>query len=101
MPTLLKRETIEMRTQKEIDAEIALLTEQRKTVRQGSMSDNRAGIDAQIRVLKEKMDNDDIYDTWTDEDADAETRMSASDAMDWMNGERDEKPSDEWKPLCA
>ena len=89
-----------MRNNKEIEVEIATLEEQRKTVR-GGTNDNISQIAAQIRVLRERFSNDDIYDTWNDDENDTEIRMAASDAMDWMNGERDQAPSEDWKELCA
>lgn len=89
-----------MRAAAEIAAEIKRLEEQRKRVRGGMLANNKLCIDAQICVLRERMDNYKIFDCWPDDDCDCEARMSALDALDWMNGDRDEKPSDGWEPLC-
>ncbi len=87
------------RTQAEIDAEIAVLQDYKLRVAPGTFTDNRACIEAQIQVLREGLDNDAIYDRWPDEERDCETRMNASDAMDWMNGDKNEAPSGGWKEL--
>lgn len=87
-----------MRSQQEIDAEIAKLEDYKGRVRHG-MFDNRAAIDSQMCVLREKLNTDGIYNRWPDDDRDCEIRFNASDAMDWMNGDKDEAPSVEWEPL--
>ncbi|MCX6908125.1 MAG: hypothetical protein NTY01_08790 [Verrucomicrobia bacterium] len=88
-----------MRSRADIDAEIATLRDYKSRVMPGTFSDNRAAIEAQIQVLNENLDNDAIFNRWPDDERDCEIRMSASDAMDWMNGDKDEAPSVEWEPL--
>jgi hypothetical protein len=83
-----------------ITAEIATLKEMQTTVRHHDMfgGDNREKIGAQIRVLEECMDEDDICDVWPN---DVDVRMNASDALAWLTGGSDEKPSDGWAPICG
>lgn len=89
-------------TQKQIDAEIKLLESYRGKIPAGTLTDNRAALDAQILVLKEKLSHGQIYDRWPDDDRDCEIRCNAMDAHDWMRGENGKgKPSDEWKELVS
>ncbi len=88
-----------MRTQKQINAEIETLVSFYDRVQTGRFTDNQACIEAQIEVLRERLDEDDIYVRWDDDEYDMDVRTSALDALKWMNGETDCLPSDEWKPL--
>lgn len=91
----------------EIEAEIKLLKELRPKVNQfnGFEDDNHAAIDAQIKVLEERMDEDDAEEEYGDGNAADNVRSAAMDACMWMIGEYegDEEegpnPSDAWKPL--
>ena len=57
--------------------------------------DNRGAIRAQIRVLREGMDEDEIHDEW-DEDDEHYIFDSAVGAAQWMDGEDYMKPSEDW-----
>lgn len=89
------------KTDAEIDAEIKALEAAKLTVRKrnGFGDDNHAAIDAQIRVLRERMTNDDIYDAFEDAD-DPENRHeldAAIEAHEWMTGASDEpSPAQGW-----
>jgi len=87
-----------------VASEIEKLKEMAPKIRQTDAfgGDNRAKIDAQIQVLEEEMDEDDIYDEWNDdEDPDStyDIVSCARDAMEWRDGDRKESPSSEWKNL--
>jgi Lon protease-like protein len=73
------------------------LRSQRDKVRRYSVfgDDNRAQIDAQIRVAEEKFDDEDIDDRIEDALQDA-----ARDMLYWINGDEDLSPSESWAPLC-
>lgn len=68
-------------------------------------------IDAELEVLKEDLSEDDIYDkSVEEEDADPEEcgrdwshaqRNSALDVRQWLDGECDESPEDNWTPLIG
>lgn len=88
-----------MPTQKQIDAEIKTLASYRGKIPTGTLTDNRAALDAQIKVLKENLSHGQIYDRWPD---DCEIRCNAMDAHDWMRGENEkDKPSKEWNELVS
>ncbi len=84
-------------TQNEITREIEILREQVKTVRKFSSfgGDNRKDIEAQIKVLEEEYDDDDIDDFIEDAQHDA-----ARDALNWREGDEDLSCSESWAPLC-
>lgn len=91
-----------MRTNEEINTEIAALKEMKPRVRRATAfgDDNHAAIDAQIRALSERMDEDEIYEEWpVEEDEECRDRDLARDAIAWMNGESDERPSADWADL--
>ena len=79
-----------MKTQKEIDAQIAALKAIKPKVKPFSYfgDDNLAKLDAQVQVLEEDLDEDDITDMWP-EDSDMEIRTAADDAVNWRNDESD------------
>lgn len=61
--------------------------------------DNHKRIEAQITVLRENLDEDDIDDKWPPED-DYDLNECARNAMDWINCCGDvESLSGDWKPL--
>ena len=78
-----------MKTQKEIEKQITALKEIRPKVRPYSVfgDSNLDKLDAQIKVLEEDMDSDEVYDEWPGEEKDMETRMAADDAIAWRDGE--------------
>lgn len=64
--------------------------------------DIHAKLDAQVAVLRKRMDEDEICERWPGDYAQVEERNSALDALAWMEGEREE-PGDlvsDWGPLC-
>jgi len=90
-----------MKTPEEIDKQIEALKAIRPKVRPFSAfgDDNLAKIDAQIQVLEEDMDYDDIWDEWPDEEGDVGIRMVADDVVAWMIDEGDIKDLAENWPL--
>jgi|SRR5579872_4170911 len=62
-------------------------------------------IDAQIRVLKEEMDEDTVYDTWEDTndyDVNRNVINAALDAVNWLDGNSDYEgvsPARDWEQL--
>jgi hypothetical protein len=84
-------------TQSEITKEIETLREQVKTVRKYSSfgDDNRAKINAQIRVADEDMSDEEIGDAF-----DGEIQSAAQEMRDWMDYGEDGSPSEGWAPLC-
>lgn len=89
-----------MRTQEEIQIEIGKLTELKPKIRHFNFfgDNNRNAVQAQIDVLVDRMDEDDIYDMeghWSQNEID-----SALEARRWLDEEGDETPSDDWKDLA-
>jgi hypothetical protein len=80
-----------------IEAEIKWLCDNKPLIRQrnGFGEDLHAAIDAQIRVLEERMDNDAVFDEW---DEGSSLLDSALDALRWLEGDGG-KPSEGWKEL--
>lgn len=102
-------------TPKQVREEIAALEEIKPKVptHNGFGEDNHAAIDAQITVLMERMDNDQIYDTFGLLEGDSSSEESeedegeepsrveleaALDALHWMEGD-EESPSIGWREL--
>ncbi len=90
----------------EVKVEIARLKEIKPKVRARSYfgDDNRASIEAQIRVMERSLDDDAIYRYYeppNDEDSRSELD-SALHARQWLDGEsQDGKPSDSWESLIV
>lgn len=78
-----------MKSQKEIDAQIKSLKAVRPKVRpvSGFGDDNLAKLDAQVKVLEDDLDSDDVWDEWPEDEGDMEIRMSADDAIAWREGD--------------
>ena len=80
-------------TTEQIAAEIALLQAVHPKVPTHSFfgDDNRAAIDAQIRVLQERMSLDEVHDTFGELTADGDFSQNTLDcaltAHDWLNGD--------------
>ena len=91
------------RTEKQIRAEVEILQEMKPKIRHysGFGEDNHAMVDAQIRVLKDKMTDDQIWDAWPTEEKDTEIRLNAQEAMRWAKGEEKNPPHVEWEPLAG
>lgn len=77
------------KTQKEIDEQVEKLKAIRPKVKPYSFfgDDNLDKLDAQVKVLEEDMDGDEVWDEWPEEESDMNTRMSADDAINWRDGE--------------
>ena len=99
-----------MRPTKEIIDEIHNLEKMKPNVlpRSAFGDNHHDAIDAQVRALREGMDEGCAYDTFDvtgDEDIDAdegraENVLSAAlDAIRWAEGESEEAPSTEWSTL--
>jgi len=89
-------------TQKQIKEEIAKLREMKPTVLQFSKfgDDHHAGIEAQIEVLENDMDDTDIDEKEDEEDWTSGEVENARQACDWLNGvSQDGPPSEGWKTL--
>jgi len=104
---MAKRKKIVPPTDAEIKAEIKALRELQPHVRRTNAfgDDNQEAIGAQIYVLEQRMDNDELYDRYEPRDDNREDTSEhklehALDAHRWMTGEGDgEKPSDGWRTL--
>lgn len=92
-----------MRTTEEIKKEIAALTKMKPNVRKYSVfgDNHHDSIDAQIRVLEGKMDEDEVYETNDDEEWKDNVRDAALEAAQWLDGEVDEAPSEDWQSLLV
>jgi len=90
-----------VRTQDEINAEIAKLREMKPSVRHHTAfgDDNWAAIDAQIKVLTEHLDEDAIWDEWPRDESDLSMRDAARDAVAWMTDADNKPPSNDWQSL--
>lgn len=90
-----------MRTQQEIDTEIAALQAVRNHVMPASMfgDDNQAAITAQIDVLESNFDAQGVavvYGDTTAPDYDEYVHSAATEAYLWLSGQSDEAPSEGW-----
>ena len=90
-----------MKTQKEITKQIKALKAIRPKVRPRSAfgTDNIAQLDAQVDVLENDLDNNEIYEKYDHSGIDEETLMGALDARQWMEGESDIENLAEGWPL--
>lgn len=85
------------KTEAEIIAEIQKLKDIRPKVRPTSFfgDNNLAGVDAMIRVLEERMDEDKVYGVFEGDpdneeyESDIDLVNTALDAVRWMKGEHD------------
>lgn len=94
-----------MKTKEQIDAEIAALNEMKPSVRHRSAfgDDHHEAIEAQLSVLRERMDSDEIYAAWGDEDADEFAQNVLDEALaarDWLIGD-EPAPSEGWACLVV
>lgn len=89
-------------TKKQIQSEIKKLTKMKPKVRHFSAfgTDNQAQIAAQIDVLKNDLDNDEIFDKYDHSGTDEEILGVALDARSWLDGEyENETLSEDWESL--
>lgn len=92
-----------MKTKTEIKAEADLLAKMKPNVRRTSIfgDDHHDSIDAQIRVLDEHLDEDEVRELAEDEGWEENVIDCAVQAVEWMEGNADEAPSTEWKDLLV
>ena len=92
-----------MKTRKQIQAEIDKLEDIKPTVlRTSFFGDNyHDAIDAQIEVLENDMDDDDIYNNQDSEEWAQNVVDAALEARQWRDdeSEKDFVPSESWKEL--
>lgn len=102
-----------MRNDVAVNAEIARLVKMKSRVRQRTAfgDDNHDAIDAQILVLTNRADNDEVYDRFgpSHDDKGKESfeftdscdhkLQAALEALMWLEGETKEAPSKGWKEL--
>ena len=89
---------------KEIDEEVKKLKEMKPKVRHNNFfgDDNHAAIDAQIEVLENDLDQDDIDGKFDDGDWDDHERSNAEEALNWKEEEsEDGSPSSQWEELIV
>jgi hypothetical protein len=92
------------KTEEQIAAEVSALEAVKPKLREFTAfgDNNHAAVDAQLAVLRQRMDHDDVYDAYGDEeseDFDQYTLDAALNAHDWMVGTlaADEgSPSEDW-----
>jgi len=97
VPLIFERK-VKIKTQKEINTQIAALKEVRPKIKPYSFfgDDNLAKLDAQVRVLEEDLDEDDIWEEWP-EDEEFDIRTAADNTVAWRNGDSDvENLADDW-----
>ena len=88
-----------MKSKEEIQNEIRALKEIRPKVRPTSMlgDDNLAALDAQVDVLENKLDDNDIYDKYDHVDSSEYVLENALDARSWRDGASDiEHLAEDW-----
>ena len=97
-----------MKTKDEITAEIKKLRDMKPNVRHFTSfgDDNWACIEAQIRTLQTPLDEDAIWDHWSNDETDVYERDGARDALEWRNSETFEgkdasAPSEDWESLLT
>jgi len=93
-----------MKTPTQIKQEADALEKMKPDVRSTSAfgDDHHAAIDAQIEVLRNNMSEDEIYDAFGDEDADNFAQNVLDEAVharEWIFGDRQKAPSEEWVEL--
>ena len=81
-----------MKTKEQITKEIEALKTVRPNVRSTSIfgDDNLGGVDAQIDVLEDDMDDDDIYDRYDRTSSSEYILEAAVAAREWINDEEDD-----------
>lgn len=90
-------------TEEQINAEITKLKTMKPNVKKNSMfgDDHHKAIDAQVEVLTQRMSDDQMYSTYDRSGVQESVLNAARDACDWLNGYREEVPSEEWADLLV
>jgi hypothetical protein len=91
----------EERTEQAIKEQIDWLAANQKKIQRYSKfeEDNWAKIDAQLEVLRETLDEDEIFERQDRGEWDEGQVMAAQSAQAWRDGEEDTPPSDDWAGL--
>ena len=91
-----------MRTQEEIEKQIEALKEVRPKIRPTTAfgDDNLAALDAQLNVLEDCLDEDDIWDRWPKDEEDIHTREAALEAYRWTINESEADDLAKDQPLA-
>ena len=90
-------------TKKQIDKEIKLLEEMKPKICQHSSfgDDNHAAMQAQIDVLRENLNEEEIDERWNP-DEEYNLNDNAREALNYLNGESETKTlSGDWKSLIG
>jgi hypothetical protein len=88
------------RTPAEIAQEVKTIREMKPKIRQHTAfgDDNHASIDAQVNVLDNGLTEDQVYSEYGEDDGESIV-MAALDALFWLEGSKDNKPSEDWASL--
>ena len=88
-----------MRTREERNEMIAILEKQKEIAPHFNYfnEDNHAQLDAQIEVIEEELECDEIDERWNPDD-DYNTNSAATKAADWLDGDDDygEELKEQW-----
>lgn len=101
-----------MKTAAEITAEFDKLVDLKPKVRRFTAfgDDNHQAIEAQLEVLDKRLSKDEIYDQFgltgdddidADEGRDEHTLDNALQALNWIEGDSDTSPSEDWRSLVT
>jgi hypothetical protein len=87
-------------SKKEITKQLKWLKDNKKFIPPSSMfgDNNHRAIDAEIAVLSEKLDENDVQEKFDRREWIENQRVSAMDVIYWLDGEA-ESPEKNWKPL--
>jgi len=91
------------KTSEQIAAEIKSLSDLKPHIpsQSGFGDDNDGAINAQLEVLRDNLSFDDIDMKRDDGEWDDYVYDSAFWALEWMNGNSKDSPSQDWKPLAG
>jgi len=89
-------------TANQISSEMKALREMKPRVRKETAfgEDNHAAIEAQIQVLGGALDLDDMDEKLDDDEWTQYAFDSAREALEWMEGDEEISPSENWAPLA-
>jgi hypothetical protein len=97
-----KAKPIKPPTPKQIEAEIARLTDLNHKVPSTTAfgDSNFLAIEAQIEVLVNDFREEDVYAKQQDDDWNEYVAHSAIEAVQWLDGDTATPPSKDWEPLA-
>lgn len=87
-------------SESEIEQEVAALEKMKPNILRESKfgEDHHAAIEAQLEVLRERMDEDDVDENYGD--AEDNIRSAAQDAANWLTGDHEsEHLTSDWESL--